>query len=211
MSEERREAGSRWHVAIGAVLVASALVMVASAQTTKPELYFVAIGDVPVDMFNGLVSHFETRFAVPIKTLSPLGFDQQTFDSQRSQAVADRLIQAVRFRHPSLVKNPRTRVIGITSLDMFMEAMREQWAFTFSMRSADRRLAVVSYARMDPGKLGGAPNDALLQSRLRKMLTKNIGIMYFGLPASENPRSALFRNILGVDDLDRMSEDFNPK
>jgi hypothetical protein len=31
------------------------------------------------------------------------------------------------------------------------------------------------------------------------------------LPASPNPRSVLYRDILGVDDLDRMTEDFNPK
>ena len=43
------------------------------------------------------------------------------------------------------------------------------------------------------------------------MITKNIGIMYYGLPASGNPRSALFRSILGVDDLDRMTEEFDPK
>lgn len=203
---------SRWHVVVGAVLVAGALVTGAGAQTTpKSELYFVAIGDVPVDMIDGLVSHFQTKFGVSIRTLAPLAFDRVTFDRQRSQVVADRLIQAVRFRYPTVAKNPRTRVIGITPLDMYMEAMREQWAFTFSMRSADRRFAVVSFARMDPTNLGEAPNDTLLRSRLRKMVTKNLGIMYFGLPASENPRSALFRNILGVDDLDRMTEDFSPK
>jgi predicted Zn-dependent protease len=184
----------------------------ASAQTApKPELYLVAIGEVPLDLINGLVSHFQMKFGVSIRTLPPLGFDQVTFDRQRSQVVADRLIQAVRFRHATLAKNPKTRVIGITPYDMYMEAMREQWAFTFSMRTADRRLAVVSYARMDPAHLGDVPDTALLRSRLRKMVTKNIGIMYFGLPASENPRSALFRNILSVDDLDRMTEDFSPK
>jgi predicted Zn-dependent protease len=117
----------------------------------------------------------------------------------------------VRFRHPTLAKNPRTRVIGITPYDMYMEAMREQWAFTFSLRSADQRLAVISYARMDPANLGDVPDTTLLRSRLRKMVTKNIGIMYFGLAVSDNPRSALFRNILGVDDLDRMTDDFSPK
>ena len=43
------------------------------------------------------------------------------------------------------------------------------------------------------------------------MITKNIGIMYYGLPASPNPRSVMYNDILGVDDLDRMTEDFNPK
>lgn len=211
MTEQRRVVGSRWHVWVGAALVASALVTGATAQTTKPELYFVAIGEVPADMIVGLVSHYQTKFGVSIRTLSPLGFDQVTFDPERSQVVAERLIQAVRFRYPTLAKKPQTRVIGITPLDMYMDAMREQWAFTFSTRSPDRRFAVVSYARMDPTNLGAAPNEILLRSRLRKMVTKNIGIMYFGLPASDNPRSALFRNILGVDDLDRMTEDFKPQ
>ena len=61
--------------------------------------------------------------------------------------VADRLIQAVRFRHPTLAKNARTRVIAITPDDMYMEAMREQWTFTFSLRSGDRRFAVVLVTR----------------------------------------------------------------
>ena len=209
MTEHQRV--GRWHVLVGVALVASALVTGTTAQTTKPELYFIAIGDVPADMINGLVSHFQTKFEMSIRTLSPLGFDRVTFDPERSQVVAERLIQAARFRHPTLAKKPQTRVIGITPLDMYMEAMREQWAFTFSTRSPDRRFAVVSYARMDPANLGAVPHEILLRSRLRKMVTKNIGIMYFGLPASDNPRSALFRNILSVDDLDRMTEDFNPE
>jgi hypothetical protein len=60
-------------ILIAAVVVASALVTGARAPTTKPELYFVAIGDVPVDMIDGLVSHFRTKFDVPIRTLFPLG------------------------------------------------------------------------------------------------------------------------------------------
>ena len=43
------------------------------------------------------------------------------------------------------------------------------------------------------------------------MVTKNIGIICFGLPLSENPRSVLFNNVLGVEELDRMTEDFNPR
>jgi predicted Zn-dependent protease len=203
---------SKWRLSLAIVLAIGGLAAESSAQSTpKPELYLIGVGDVPVEMLDAFVAHFQTKFGMSIQTLAPLGFDRLTFDAERSQMVADRLIQAVRYRHPTLVKNPRTRVIAITSYDMYMEAMRDKWAFTFSLRSGDRRLAVVSYARMDPAKLGGAPNDALLRSRLRKMITKNIGIMYFGLPASDNPKSALFRNVLGVDDLDRMTEEFDPK
>ena len=175
------------------------------------DLYFVAIGSVPGDMLDGFVAHFQAKLGVSSKVLTPLGFDQVTFDAGRSQMSADRLIQAVRFRYPTLVKNPRTRVIAVTPYDMYMEAMREQWRFTFSLRSSDQRMAVVSYARMDPAKLDGRPDEGLLRTRLRKMVTKNIGIICFGLPLSDDPRSVLFGSVLGVEELDRMTEDFKPK
>jgi predicted Zn-dependent protease len=108
-------------------------------------------------------------------------FDRTTFDSRRSQVSAEKLIQAVRVRYPKL--DSRSGVIAITPLDMYMEGV-PQWRFAFSMRSREVRLAVISYARMDPQNLGAAPDDTLLQSRLRKMITKNIGILYFGLPGT---------------------------
>ena len=40
------------------------------------------------------------------------------------------------------------------------------------------------------------------------MVTKYIGVMYYGLTESSDPRSVLYGNILGVSDLDNMGEDF---
>jgi hypothetical protein len=40
------------------------------------------------------------------------------------------------------------------------------------------------------------------------MVTKNIGLLYFGLPVSGDPHSVLYGNVGGIDDLDRMGEDF---
>jgi hypothetical protein len=64
---------------------------------------------------------------------------------------------------------------------------------------------------MDPAYLGITPGEELLRSRLRKMVLKNIGIMYYGLPVSRDPRSVLYGNVLGPDDLDYMSEFFEPR
>ena len=44
--------------------------------------------------------------------------------------------------------------------------------------------------------------------RIQKMITKNLGILYYGLPQSDDPGSVLYKSILGPDDLDRASEDF---
>ena len=63
-------------------------------------------------------------------------------------------------------------------------------------------LAVVSTAHLDDGLLGNKTQ------RLQKMVTKDIGILYFGLPQSDDPKSVLYKDVLGPIDLDRMSEDF---
>ena len=210
----KRQSPSRalWIAVACLAILASSRANDAVAQTAaRPELYFVAVGAVPDEMMQRLVAHFRSRFAIPIKTLLPLSFDEATFDPRRKQVVADRVIDAIRMRNATLAKNRHIRVIAITPDDMYMLAMRVQWSFTFSLRSADHRFAVISYARMDPVNLGDPRNDELLLSRLRKMIAKNIGIMYYRLPVSSNPRSVLFRNVLGVDELDRMTEDFNPK
>jgi hypothetical protein len=43
------------------------------------------------------------------------------------------------------------------------------------------------------------------------MVAKNIGIMYYGLPISQDPRSVLYGQIDGVDELDVMTEYFEPR
>jgi hypothetical protein len=43
------------------------------------------------------------------------------------------------------------------------------------------------------------------------MVAKNIGVIYYGLPVSDNPRSVLYAKIGGVDELDVMTEYFDPR
>jgi predicted Zn-dependent protease len=175
------------------------------------ELYFVGIGDLRPGLLDELVDYFGHRFGIRIGILSALMFDRVTFDPTRRQIVADELIAAVRRRYPDVARQERTRIIAVTPYDMYMRAMATQWTFTFSLRSPDKHSAVVSYARMDPLNLGMPPSESTLRARLRKMVMKNIGIMFFGLGASDNPRSVMYRNILGVDDLDRMTEFVLPR
>lgn len=65
-------------------------------------------------------------------------------------------------------------------------------------------IAVVSSARM----ADGFADEERQHQRLRKMVTKNVGILYYGLAVSDDLRSVLYRDILGPQDLDNASEDF---
>ena len=75
------------------------------------------------------------------------------------------------------------------------------WRYAFGLRAKDH-LAVVSTARMSEFF------HSREMRRLEKMVTRDIGILYFGLPLSDDPGSVLYRDIGGPDDLDNMSEDF---
>ena len=108
-------------------------------------------------------------------------------------------------RLPTLAGDPRAIVIGLTTYDLYIRAYSWQWAFAFRQ---DNRLAVVSIARMDPTNWGEPPNPDRLRTRLRKMVSKNLGIMYYGLPESSSRSSVLYGPILGLDDLDSIGETF---
>ena len=96
--------------------------------------------------------------------------------------------------------------IALTTRDMFNSEVN--WRYVFSYRR-NNRIAVVSPARMERGCMGVfAADEERIMARLRKMVGKNIGIMYFGLDASNDPISMLYANIGGPQELDAMSELF---
>lgn len=60
--------------------------------------------------------------------------------------------------------------------------------------------------RMDPQNYGLRPDDELLFSRVRKMITRYIGLLYYALPMNDDRTSLLYNNILSLDDLDNLKE-----
>jgi predicted Zn-dependent protease len=174
-------------------------------------LYFVGVGHVRPELVTQLAAHFRQTLVITVEELPAVSFDRVTVDNDRSQVVAEELVAAIRRRYPTTARDVDARIIGVTGDDMYLRAMAESWAFGLSWRSDDEHMAVVSYARMDPAALGLSPDPDMRWSRVAKMVAKNIGVLYFGLPLSNNPRSALFGNIGGTDELDVMTEYFEPQ
>lgn len=168
-------------------------------------IYFVPFGDIRSLSLEQLVTFYRQKFQLTIKILPGLQLERAAVDLKRNQLIAEELIELMKRAHPRLSSNRRVIMIGITEDDMYIRKFT--WQFGFSYR-AENRFAVISSARMNPVNLGRPNDQALLQTRVRKMITKNIGILYFHLPQNNNPRSVLYRSILGIDDLDRVGEDF---
>lgn len=189
------------------VLLLSLLVPGASAQPGPIErVHLIPLGDVFELDYDGLVDHYQQRFGIPIQVEDPLPLTGRDIDWGRGQVVAEQLIESMRAGYPSLDGDPAALLIGITEYDMYIRDVPD-WRWAFSLRTGGR-FVVISSARMDPANYLLDPDPELLHLRLRKMITKSLGLLYFRLPLSDDPTSVLYHSILGLEDLDAVGEDF---
>ena len=170
------------------------------------KVHFVPLGGFPSDAQETLVSHFKNNYGVNIVSLPMIDIERVAFDPSRRQLVAEELISLMKRRHPTLLSDPEAILIGLTSGDMYLRS-RPEWRFGFAAGELPR-FAVISSARMEPVNLGDPPNPGQLQSRLRKMVVKYVGYMYFRLQQSSDRKTVMYGPILSVADLDSMGEDF---
>jgi predicted Zn-dependent protease len=95
-------------------------------------------------------------------------------------------------------------VIGVTGEDIYLRDSNWQFAFGWPK---DDRVAIVSYARMDPQFFNQREDLDVLRRRLRRMVTKDLGLMLFDLEPSPDPESPVYRDIGGIAELDAMGDD----
>jgi len=167
------------------------------------EIILVPLGDFPTSKVEDLVKYYQSKYNLVVKTVPPLKLTSSVIDPERRQLIAEEAIELMQLGYPRLTGDPRAVMIGLTDVDMFVR--ENNWQFTFSWRQ-QWRFAVVSDARMSLGAPRMSPE--IINSRLRKMVTKNIGIMYYGLRPNDDPHSVMYNRVGGIDELDYMGEDF---
>ncbi|MGH7407021.1 MAG: M48 family metalloprotease, partial [Candidatus Methylomirabilales bacterium] len=168
-------------------------------------VYFVPLGAFSSPSVEELVTYYHQKLGLKIETLPALSVERAAVNFERQQLIAAELVALIKRKYPELAGDPGAILIGITPYDMYIQEYT--WRFAFAWRE-DGRFAVISSARMDPVNFRKTPDAALLHTRLRKILSKNIGIMYYRLPQSRDRNSVLYGPILSLDDLDSIGEDF---
>lgn len=221
---------------VGVVLVVAAVLVVPSGQGCADQLppvqgegrvYFVRLGDFPSTTVSQLVKYYKDKYGLTVEGLPKIELEKAAIDYDRNQLIAEELIGLMKRHHPDLANSPEAVLIGLTEGDMYVRMYNWRYAFGFY---TERRLGVISTARMDPWefpkadplyitivkvilwrmgiRFDGTPDPELLHTRLRKMTTRYIGFLHYRFPASNDRRSVLYRSILGVNDLDSIGEDF---
>ena len=168
-------------------------------------LRLVPLDEFPTATLQALADYYREKYDLDVELAPSLDITAATYDAQRQQLNADALIDRLETAHPQHPGEALV-VIGLVADDIYIPTFN--WRYALSYRRDDR-YAVVSSARMDYGCLGlvTASSDRIY-TRLRKMVSKNVGILYYRLPVSDDPRSVLYGSIGGVQEFDRMTDDF---
>ncbi len=182
-----------------------------TASNNKPSPEVCTIYLVPIGSFSSLslpelVAYYRQVYGVVMEVLSSVPVEPVAINRERRQLIAEEAVELVKQFYPDLAGDPSVLFIGLTDHDMYIRS--KNWRFAFAYRTQGR-FAVVSTFRMNPVTFNQRPNGTLLRTRLRKMLTKQLGLYYFGLPQRSDRQSALFGPIMGLDDLDSVGEEFD--
>ena len=194
------------------------VLMLAGCQATGPfvprdphslegdgNLYLVGLGDFfPRSLLEQLAAHYKDKYGLTIEILPPVRIESSAIDPTRDQLIAEGAVELLRRDFRPRRAHERAILLAITQKDMYIRRI-PSWRFAFNYRDGES-FAVVSVARMTLG-LTSADSDRF-QARVRKMLTKNIGILYYHLPVSSHPKSVLYSGVGGIEELDYMGEDF---
>jgi predicted Zn-dependent protease len=166
------------------------------------QVILVPFSDFPEASARQIAEHFQGKYNLAISAGPALPLPNDAIDRDRGQLDSNVLMSQLERAHP----DPSSVVIGLTAADMFIRDV--DWRYAFSNRRAPR-LAVVSPFRMDRGCFGiPLANDDTRMARLRKMVGKNIGVLFYKLPLSNHPRSMMYADIGGPQELDTIREEF---
>ena len=160
---------------------------------------FIPLDHFSTDKARALIDHYAQRYGLVIELADAMSLPADAWDPQRRQYIGEGLVDALAASDLARA-DPDAVLIGLTDQDLYYAA-RPDWRYSFGVRQGT--VGVVSSARMRAWK--STPRHEL--ARLRRFVTKNLGALYYGLPNSPDPTSVMYGNILGPDDLDKMSED----
>jgi predicted Zn-dependent protease len=181
----------------------------ASAASVPPTpgvtVHLVPMGTFQVVSLGELPAYYRAKLGLSVELHAPVVLEQSAFDPRRSQYVAPSLLASLERSLPELAAARGAVVIGVTEADIYIP--ERNWRFAFGYRDGER-FGVVSAARMIPWLHRMWGQEYLAQTRVRKMISRYIGVLAYRLPFNPDPTSLLYEHLLGLDDLDRMQERF---
>ena len=152
------------------------------------KVYLIPIGLDGREPLDWAPAYYRAKFGIEAELLPPIPLPEELVNPVRKQVDADKCVEYITNSHLEVASDPSSILIAVTSRDMFIPSLN--WSYAENYRDG-ARFAVVSSARLHPPDFLARWNPEWLHSRLQKMLTKNIAMLYFDLPMSSDYTSLL--------------------
>ncbi len=171
-------------------------------------VYLVPLGNVRNVSLQTLTEDFRKRYGLELRQLPSIPPPSWAWNTARRQLAAEDLITAMKLAYPKLAEDPAAILIGFTDEDMYIQALK--WNYAFSFRN-EERFAVISTAHLsendeEDDKKPATPEA--LQKRTLKVLIRDVGLLYYHLQPSSDYRSVLYGTIDDASELDDIGDDY---
>jgi hypothetical protein len=185
------------------------------------DICIVPLGGIPLETINTLEARLKAYLNLQITVAPPLPISDNHMNLSRGQYNEELLRNYVAANYTNSLRNPHGIILALTAADIYLPA-KETWRFAFGglAEAGGHPIGVISTHRLAstffipleivPGfgaEISFAASRKTTQTRTYKMMLKYIGLGYFRLPLTSDPRSVLYNNILSVSDLDKMDDE----
>lgn len=135
-----------------------------------------------------------SQYGLDIRVLPPSGLDGAAWDPVRHQYIAEALCAQLEREHAALAADADAYLIGFTDADMY--TVTQNWGGTFTERDGQRTAVISSDEMRDTDRwrvrnADGHTGTEHLQARMRRILLKDIALLYWHLPFNNDPTSLL--------------------
>jgi YD repeat-containing protein len=202
IANHRREATYERYLARTAAFHHDGPVASAAELTGRGRIYLVHLG--PHNQSYSLedfAQRLRSTYGLDAQVLSPMALDSSALGPFRSwvgglfhtQYVAELLYGQIKRDHPELAKDPHAYLIGFTDAGMY--PARRDWGWTFTERDGERAAIISTYSMQDDSwvqkKVGAEIANQHFQARIRRILLKDIALLYWHLPPNDDTTSLL--------------------
>lgn len=178
------------------------------SMSMREVLYLVPFGTLPAGTADMLEKYVESHFNIPTQVMPRASLNRDFIDYQRGvQAIGEKLVIRMQALYPLPSGEQHPLYLALTSSDIF-SAEHPEWLHVLALREPKGHYALVSIARLDESFYARNSDTKLLQTRLKKMVARQVSVLLLGKPLNQDPTSALFAGLKDVSDLDKMTQDY---
>lgn len=168
-------------------------------------LYLVPMGLAEGESIDWAPAYYRSKLGADVVLLPPVSLPSQLINKRRNQLDAYKCLhEFLQEEYPQIANDPSAVILVVTSKDMYISIL--DWSYAENYR-AEGRFAVVSSVKLHLFAFLEKMNPEWFTSRLQKLMTKNIVMLYFDLPMSSDYTSLLSGGVLPGWEIDYMGPD----